>query len=66
MAGAYTLPIHFGKSKTKSILFASKRRSKYVSQLNIRYNYINVEQHSQDTYFGCLLDETISGEPMAL
>ena len=42
MAGAYTLPIYFDKDKAKSILFASKRRSKNVSQLNIRYDYINV------------------------
>ena len=57
---------HFGDDKTKSILFASKRRSKNVCRLNIRYNYVNVNQHSQVTYLGCVLDERMSCEPMAL
>ena len=60
------LGIHSGEDKTKSIRFASKRRSKNVSQLNIRYNHINIKQSSQVTYLGCVLDETMSGEPMAL
>ena len=59
------LSIHFGEGKTKSILFESKRRSN-VPQLNINYNHINIKQHSQVTYLGCVLDETMSGEPMAL
>ena len=29
--------IHFGEEKTKSILFASKRRAKNICQLNIKY-----------------------------
>ena len=55
------LSIHFGEDKTKSISFASKQRSKNVRQLNIRYNQININQHSQVTYLECLLDETMSG-----
>ena len=31
------LSIHFGEDKTKSILFASKRRAKNICQLNIKY-----------------------------
>ena len=31
------LSIHFGEDKTKSILFASKRRAKHICQLNIKY-----------------------------
>ena len=58
--------IYFGEDKTKSILFASKRRSKNVRQLNIRYNHTNIKQHSQVTYLGCVLDEQMSCEPMAL
>ena len=27
---------------------------------------IEIKQHSQVTCFGCILDETLSGEPMAL
>ena len=60
------LIIHFGEGKIKSILFASKRRSKNVRQLNIRYNHINIKQHLQVTYLGCVLDERMSCEPMAV
>ena len=34
------LSMHFGENKTKWILFASKRRSKNIRQLNIKYNHI--------------------------
>ena len=60
------LIIHFGEDKTKSILFASKQRSKNVRQLNITYNHINIKQHSQVTYLGCVLDERMSCEPVVL
>ena len=60
------LSIHFGEDKTKSILFASKRRAKNIRQLNIKYKDINTKQHTKVTYLGSVLDETISGEPMAL
>ena len=48
----------------KSILFASKQRSKNIHQLNIGYNHINIKQHLQVTYLGCVLDKKISCEPM--
>ena len=60
------LSIHFGEDKTKSIPFVSKRRAKNIRQLNIKYKDINIKQHSEVTYLGCVLDETMSGEPMAL
>ena len=60
------MSIHFGEDKTKSILFASKRRAKNICQLNIKYKDINIKQHSEVTYLGCVLDETMPGEPMAL
>ena len=60
------LSIHFGEDKTKSILFASKRRSKNVRQLNNRFNHINITQHLQVTYLGCMLDERMSCELIAL
>ena len=60
------LSIHFGEDKTKSILFANKRRAKNIRQLNIKYKDINIKQHSKVTCLGCVLDETMSGEPMAL
>ena len=38
------LSIHFVEEKIKSILFVSKRRSKNVRQLNIRYKHVNIKQ----------------------
>ena len=60
------LSIHFGEDKTKSILFASQRKIKTIKKLNIKYQDIEIKQHSQVTYLGCVMDETMSGEPMAL
>ena len=56
------LSIHFSEDKTKSILFASKRRAKNIRQLNIKYKDINIKEHSHVTYLGCVLDKTMSGE----
>ena len=60
------LSIHFGEDKTKSILFTSKRKIKKVPKLKINYKNIQIKQHSKVTYLGCILDETMSGESMAL
>ena len=60
------LSIHFGEDKTKSILFASQHKIKTIKKLNIKYQDIEIKQHSQVTYLGCVMDETMSGEPMAL
>ena len=60
------LSIHFGEDKTKSILFASKRKIKNIPKLKINYKNIQIKQHSKVTYLGCILDETMSGESMAL
>ena len=60
------LSIHFGEDKTKSILFATKNKSKNIGNLNISYKNINIKQYSSVTYLGCILDETLSGESMAL
>ena len=60
------LSIHFGEDKTESILFASKRKIKSARKLNVKYKNIKIKQHLQVTYLGCVLDETLCGEPMAL
>ena len=57
------LSIHFGEDKTKSILF--KRGNKSNLSLNITRNENVIKQHSVVEYFGCLLDENMSGEAMA-
>ena len=59
------LSIHFGEGKTKCILFGTKHRLK-VNSLEIKYGEIHIKQHHTVTYLGCLLDETLSGESMAL
>ena len=48
------LSIHFGEDKIN------------ICQLNIKYKDINIKQHSEVTYFGCVLDKTVSGQQIAL
>ena len=60
------LSIHFGEDKTKSILFASKHKIKRVPKLKIKYKNIQIKEHSKVTHLGCILDETMSGESIAL
>ena len=50
---------------TKSILFASKRKIKKLQKLEIIYNNIQIKQHSQVAYLGCIIEETMSRELMA-
>jgi len=60
------LSIHFGEDKTKSILFSPLNKSKKVDKLNISYGDIKIKQYSKVTYLGCILDESLSEESMAL
>ena len=60
------LSIHFGEDKTKSILFASKWRAYNIRQEIIKCKDINIKQHWDVTYLRCVLEETMSGEPMTL
>ena len=60
------LSIHFGDDKTKSILFASKMKVKKVEKLDITYNNIKIRQPLKVTYLGCIFDDTLNGESMAL
>ena len=48
------LSIYFGDDKTKSILFAIKRRAKNIRKLNIRYKEINTKQQAQVTSWICI------------
>ena len=59
------LSIHFGEDKTKSIVFGSKRKLKSLRELDIRRGDIKIKQHSEVTYLGCILENTLSGESMA-
>ena len=60
------LGIYFGEGKTKSILFSSKRILKLVGKLDITYIEIKIKQHKHVNYLGCVLDETILCETVAL
>ena len=46
--------------------YANQRKIKTIKKLNIKYQDIEIKQHSQVTYLGCVMDETMSREPMAL
>ena len=56
--------IHFGKEKTKCILFDTKHRLNQVGSLDIKYGeQIQIKQyHTTVTYLGRSLDESLSGE----
>ena len=60
------LSIHFGDDKTKSILFATKLKIKSVRKLNIRHRDIQIKGNSKVKYLGCIVDETMAGETIAL
>ena len=60
------LNIQFGENKTESILFASKFKKRNIKKLNMKYEDIQIKQHSKVKYLGCLMDEPMSGEAMAL
>ena len=56
----------FVKQETKSMLVGSKRKIKRLRKLKINYKNIQITQHTKVTYLGCILDESMSGAPMAL
>ena len=60
------LSINFGEDKTKSFLFAPLNKCKKLRKLNISYGLLKIKQYSEVTYLGCILDESLSGESMAL
>ena len=60
------LSIHFGEDKTESILFAPLNKYKKLRKLNISYGSLKIKQYSEVAYLGCIIDEPLSGESMAL
>ena len=60
------LSIHFGQHKTKLILFCTKHKLQNAKSLNIVYNGIEIVQHAKVKYLGCILNESLFGESMAL
>ena len=60
------LSIQFGQDKTKSILFGTKHKLRSAKSLNIVYSGIEIKQYAKVKYLGCILDESLTGESMAL
>ena len=60
------LSISFGEDKTKCILFGTEHRLNKVSSLDVKYGDIYIKQYHTVTYLDCSLDETLSGESVAL
>ena len=60
------LSIHLGEDKTKSIIFETKFNIKRAEPLNIVYGNVKIKQYTHVTYLSCILDESLSGESMAL
>ena len=58
--------IHFGDYKTKSILFASKRKIKSAMKLNLTFKNMKIKQCLQVAYLGHALHETLSWDIIAL
>ena len=56
------LSLHLGK--TESILFASKRKLKKASELNITCQGVKIESKSNVKYLGAVLDQDMSGTTM--
>ena len=58
--------LHFEQGKTKSILFGTKHKLRNVKALNIVYGGTEINHYAKVKYHGCILDQSISGEPIAL
>ena len=60
------LSVHFGQEKTKSILFGTKHKLRNAKTLNIVCNGTAIKQYEKVKYRGCIIDQNLSGESMAL
>ena len=59
------LSIKFWENKTKCILFGTKKRLKQDNNLDVSYGTVHIKQYHTVTYPGCVLNENLSGQPMA-
>ena len=60
------LRIHLDEDKTQPFSFGTKFKIKRVEPLNIVHGNVKIKQSTKVTYLGCILDESLSGESMAL
>ena len=54
------------KKKTKSILFGTRHKLRNAKTLNTVCNGTAIKQYEKVKYLGCILDQSLSGESMAL
>ena len=54
------------EEKTKIILFSLKNLSKLAEPLIVKHNDVILKQYPSVEYLECLLDNTLSGEDMAV
>ena len=60
------LSIHLGEKTKQTVYYLAKNRLNKVSSLDIEYGEMHIKQYHTVIYVGCSLDETLSGESMAL
>ena len=60
------LSVHFGQDKAKSVLFGTKHKLRNAKALNIVYNSTEIKHYAKVKYPGCILDQGLSVESMAL
>ena len=60
------LSVNFCQEKAKSILFGTKHNLRNAKPLNIVYNGTEIKQYEKVKYLGCILDQSLSGESVAL
>ena len=60
------LSVYFGQEKTKSILFGTKHKLRNAKALNTVCKGIAIKEFEKVKYPGCILDQSLSGESMAL
>ena len=54
------------KIKQNQFYLEANIKSRSQNHDNIQYNDIKIKQYSKVTYLGCIVDETLSGESMAI
>ena len=55
-----------GQEQTKSILFGTKYKLRNAEALNIVYDGTEIKEYEKVKYLGCILDQSLYGESMAL
>ena len=60
------LSSNFSQDKTKLNIFGAKHKLGNAKDLNIIYSGTEIKHYTKEKHLGCILDQIISGESMAL